>query len=287
MPALFAAILRRAVPESPRFLEAAGRTDEAEAIVRAMEAEAGIRAGHAEDGCESVSSADIAHGYAPLHSTASDHESRIRGKADGSALGRLWNAKHRRATAVLWVIWFGVNFGYYGFVLWTPTLLMGQGFDMVKSFGFTVIMCFAQLPGYFSAAYLIEKLGRKPVLIGYFAGTAVAAWLFGHAGSEAMVLAWGCLLYFFALGAWGCVYSYTPEVYATDVRASGSGWAAAFGRIGAFIAPFVVPAVYAAFGSEAGFAAVFIVLAAAFALVSAVVAAFGRETRGVSLRDAE
>ena len=155
----------------------------------------------------------------------------------------------------------------------------------MKSFGFTVIMCIAQLPGYFSAAILFERLGRKPTLILYFAGTAIAAWLFGHADSETMILVTGCLLYFFALGAWGCVYSYTPEVYPTDVRGSGNGWAAAFGRIGAFIAPFVVPVLYSSFGTEDGFVLVFAVLSAAFAAVAIVILLFGKETKGQSLKD--
>ena len=124
------------------------------------------------------------------------------------------------------------------------------------------------------------------MLIVYFAGTALAAWLFGHAGTEAAVLASGCLLYFFALGAWGCVYSYTPEVYPTDVRGSGNGWAAAFGRIGAFVAPFVVPVVYGAAGAEAGFAVVFAVLAAAFAFVAVIIGLFARETKGLPLTEA-
>ena len=262
VPAFFAAVLRRAVPESPRYLELAGRHDEAEAIVSKMEAQAGVE----------------------VPEETKTALPRPVGKR-GTIFGKLWSRTHIRSTIVLWVIWFGVNFGYYGFVLWTPTLLMGQGFDMVRSFGFTVIMCIAQLPGYFSAAWLIEKLGRKPVLIIYFAGTAVAAWLFGHAATEGSILAAGCLLYFFALGAWGCVYSYTPEVYPTDVRGSGTGWAAAFGRIGAFIAPFVVPVVYAMFGEQTGFTAVFVVLTAAFAIVAIVIAIIGQETKGRSLAE--
>ena len=146
-------------------------------------------------------------------------------------------------------------------------------------------MCLAQLPGYFSAAWLIERIGRKKVLIAYFAGTACAAWLFGHAASEMEILASGCLLYFFALGAWGCVYSYTPEVYPTDVRGSGTGWAACFGRIGAFVAPFIVPLVYASFGEGLGFTVVFIMLASAFAVVALVIALFGTETKGQPLSD--
>ena len=92
-------------------------------------------------------------------------------------------------------------------------------------------------------------------------------------------------MYFFALGAWGCVYSYSPEVYPTEVRGSGTGWAAAFGRIGAFIAPFVVPAVYAAYGEQTGFTAVFAVLAAAFAITALVIAFAARETKGQPLTE--
>jgi putative MFS transporter len=160
---------------------------------------------------------------------------------------------------------------------------MAQGFDMVKSFGFTLLMCVAQLPGYVAAAILIEKLGRKFTLTAFFAGTAATAWLFGHATSEFQILLFGCLLYFFALGAWGCVYSYTPELYPTAIRGSGVGWAAAFGRVGALIAPMILPTLYAFFGAENGYAGVFILLTGVFLLVALVVGIFGRETKGKSL----
>jgi len=262
VPALFAAVLRFKVPESPRYLELNGRREEAERIVSQMEAAAGVESVPDDSPVEKVEK-----------------------KPWYEEFKLLWKKDNLRTTAVLWVIWFGINFGYYGFVLWTPSLLTEQGFDIVKSFGFTVIMCLAQLPGYFSAAYLVERWGRKPTLIVYFFGTAAAAWFFGHSGSETEILVFGCLLYFFALGAWGCVYSYTPEVYPTDVRGSGNGWAAAFGRIGAFIAPFVVPVLYSSFGSENGFMLVFAVLAAAFLAVAIVIAVFGKETKGMSLKD--
>lgn len=186
---------------------------------------------------------------------------------------------------VLWIIWFGINFGYYGFVLWTPTLLMGKGFAMVKSFEFTLIMCLAQLPGYFSAAYLVEKIGRKPVLTVYFLGTAGASWLFGHGQSINEVILFGCLLYFFSLGTWGCVYAYTPEMYPTIARATGVGWASAFGRLGAFVAPFVVPVIYNYYGTSSGYTYVFIMLTAVFAVVAIIVAIFGLETKGRSLEE--
>ena len=263
VPALFAAYLRRAVPESPRYLESIGKEKEADELVSKMEKQAGIKY---------ESEAAITQ--------ANQNVNKIR-----VSLLDLWSKKYINTTVVLWVIWFGINFGYYGFVLWTPTLLMGKGFALVKSFQFTLIMSLAQLPGYFSAGYLVEKLGRKKVLSIYFAGTAVAAWLFGHAGSSNEVLIFGCMLYFFSLGTWGCVYAYTPEVYPTSARASGAGWAAAFGRLGAFVAPLIVPVIYKTYGKQTGYTYVFIMLTAVFAIVAVVVAFLGKETMGKSLEE--
>lgn len=261
-PALFAAYLRKAIPESPRYLESVGRIEEADSLVRKMESQAGITENF------EINQEEDHH----------KHKHRI-------AFLELWSRKYIRSTIVLWVIWFGINFGYYGFVLWTPTFLTQNGFALVKSFEFTFIMCLAQLPGYFSAAWLVERLGRKKVLAIYFLGTAVSAWLFGHADSTAAVLVFGCLLYFFSLGAWGCVYAYTPEVYPTIARASGTGWASAFGRIGAFIAPLIVPVIYARVGQDKGFSYIFIIMAAVFAVVAIVVGVFGKETKGKALEE--
>lgn len=262
LPALFAAYLRKVVPESPRYLESVGKLKEADELVSRMEQQAGLS--------EKFS-----------HSREAGSNSN---KVKVSFL-TLWTKKYIRSTLVLWIIWFGINFGYYGFVLWTPSLLMDRGFALVKSFEFTLIMCLAQLPGYFSAAYLVEKVGRKNVLSIYFAGTAIASWLFGHAGNNNEVLLYGCLLYFFSLGAWGCVYAYTPEVYPTVARASGSGWAAAFGRLGAFTAPLVVPVIYKLYGTEKGYVNIFIMFTMVFAIVAVFVAVFGRETMGKSLEE--
>lgn len=263
IPAFFAAYLRKAVPESPRYLESVGRFKEADELVKVMEKQAGIT---------------------DELKNNNDNNSKKAKKIHVSFL-ELWSKRYIRSTVVLWIIWFGINFGYYGFVLWTPSLLVDKGFALVKSFEFTLIMCLAQLPGYFSAAYLVERLGRKVVLSVYFVGTAIASWLFGHAGSTTEVLIYGCLLYFFSLGAWGCVYAYTPEVYPTAARASGTGWASAFGRVGAFIAPFVVPVIYKSYGIQNGYTYVFIALTAVFAFVALVVAVLGKETMGKSLEE--
>lgn len=262
LPALYAAYIRRGIPESPRYLEQKGQLKQADDIVSTMEQQAGISRGEVP-----VASGDGGAGGRKVH------------------LSELWSKTYIRRTVVLWVLWLGINFGYYGFVLWTPTLLVGKGFSLVKGFEFTLIMCIAQLPGYYSSAYLIERIGRKAVLVIYLAGTAGAAYLFGHGQSENAVLFSGCLLYFFSLGAWGAVYAYTPEVYPTRVRGSGTGWAAAVGRIGAILAPYIVGVLYESQGREKGFNNVFLILTIVFAVVAVVVAAAGIETKGRTLEE--
>lgn len=152
----------------------------------------------------------------------------------------LWTASYSKATLMLWVLWFCVVFSYYGMFLWLPSVVLSKGFDLVKSFEYVFIMTLAQLPGYFSAAWLIEKKGRKFVLISYLTGTAIAAYFFGIAVTAWQLIIAGMLLSFFNLGAWGALYAYTPEQYPSSVRATGSGIAAGVGRIGGILGPLMV-----------------------------------------------
>ncbi len=75
-----------------------------------------------------------------------------------------------------------------------------KGFSLIKSFEYVLIMTLAQLPGYFSVAWLIERIGRKAVLIIYLTGTALSAYFFGNADSAAALMTFGALLSFSTLG---------------------------------------------------------------------------------------
>jgi putative MFS transporter len=141
---------------------------------------------------------------------------------------------------MLWILWFCVVFSYYGMFLWLPSVMVLKGFSLIKSFQYVLIMTLAQLPGYFTAAWFIEKFGRKFVLTTYLVGTALSAYFFGTAESLTLLLASGIFLSFFNLGAWGALYAYTPEQYPTAVRGTGAGMAASFGRIGGILGPLLV-----------------------------------------------
>jgi putative MFS transporter len=260
IPAAYALVIRWGLPESARWLARRGRSAEADAVVRSFEAAAGVT---------EPADLEVRADTAP----AAAESARQR-------LAALWSAEFRVRTACLWLVWFCVNFSYYGAFIWIPSILVSQGYDLVRSFGFTLIITLAQLPGYAVAAWLIEVWGRRLTLSVFLAGSAVSAILFGTAAAEPTVIATGMALSFFNLGAWGALYAVTPEMYPTSLRATGSGWAAGIGRLASIVAPLTVPLLLAAGGAPL----LFVVFAAFFAIAAG--AAWGLlDRRGRALDD--
>ncbi|HJF88146.1 MAG TPA: MFS transporter [Companilactobacillus farciminis] len=156
------------------------------------------------------------------------------------AFGQIWSKDFRRATICLSILWFIIMFTYYGMFLWLPSVLIKRGFSVVHSFKYTLLMSFAQLPGYFLAAYLMGKLSRKKVLAIYLTGTIIGAFMFATAQSEFLVVFSSCILSFFTLGAWGIMIALTPTQYPLEIRGVGIGFTQSIGRIGATIGPYLI-----------------------------------------------
>lgn len=192
----------------------------------------------------------------------------------------IWSKKYARRTLMLWIVWFTVVFSYYGMFLWLPSVMVLKGFSLISSFKYVLIMTLAQLPGYFTAAWLIERAGRKFVLSTYLLGTAASALLFGNAESLTMLLTFGALLSFFNLGAWGALYAYSPEQYPTAIRATGSGMAAAVGRVGGIFGPLLVGSLLA---SGYGFGLIFGIFCGAIIIGVLAVIFLGTETKQLEL----
>ncbi len=255
VPAAYALVVRFGMPESVRFLESKGRYAEAEAIVREYELSA-ARGSSGPDPRDAAPPAEEEQGGADPAATTAQPESGPRSS--------IWAPALRARTAALWIVWFGINLSYYGAFIWLPSLLVAQGFDLVTSFGYTLIITLAQLPGYAVAAWLIEVWGRRATLATFLAGSAVSAGLFGLAETPGTIVAAGMALSFFNLGAWGALYASGPEMYPTALRGAGTGAAASFGRLASIVAPLLVPFLL----DSGGNALVFGVFAASFVVAA-------------------
>ncbi len=256
LPALYAVYLRSSMPESVRYLLKRGKVEQAESIVQAFEVSA------------------------RQESKASESRSNVRNGAQETERPRrgIFAKGLASRTIAIWTTWFMVNFAYYGAFIWIPSILVADGHSLVQSFGFTLIITLAQLPGYAAAAFLIDRWGRRPTLATFLVGSALSAVLFGIATTDAWIIAAGCMLSFFNLGAWGALYALTPEIYPTVLRASGAGAAAGFGRVASIVAPFIVTAILA--GTTKG--VLFVVFALAF-VTAALACIWLPEKKGESL----
>ena len=262
LPAVYVFMIRLHMPESVRYLISRNRISEAQEIVLMLEKKLHVAS-------------------EPFAKELSDVEKGTSTVAEPK-FSSLWSGMFARRTLMLWLAWFGINFSYYGIFMWLPSIVFQQGFTVVKTFEYVLIMTLAQLPGYYCAAWLVDVIGRKYTLSLFLLISGVASYFFGNAATPGELLAWGAAMSFFNLGAWGVLYTYTRELYPTAIRALGSGWAAGFGRIGSMIAPAMVGMMI---GSSMSSSSIFMLFAGVFLAVSLIVVTLGIESRQKSLEE--
>jgi putative MFS transporter len=203
--------IRRYIPESPRYLMVKGKHQEAAEILQLVAKENG----------NDLSGYEIS----PVQVTAR------------AKVSDLWKPALQRVTILLWVIWFFISLGYYGVFTWMPNYFRASGMTLLPVYQNSFILGLAQLPGYFSAAFLVEKLGRRKTLGIYLLASGVFTYLFAAVTTLNWMVAMGVWMSFFTLGAWGALYAYTPEAYPTSLRGTGMGTASGMTRIAGAIAP--------------------------------------------------
>ncbi|AUC97900.1 MFS transporter [Bradyrhizobium sp. SK17] len=254
---------RRSLPESPRWLESRGRETEASAVLDRIEASFAregqvLPAPVAEPALPAVSSGTLLSNFAALLA-----------------------GRQARITTMTWIMWLSITFSYYSFFVWIPGLLVQNGMSITKSFGYSLAMYCAQVPGYFTAAFFNERIGRQATIASYMLLGGVSALGLAFAKSDGEIMTAGLLLSFFMNGTYAGVYAYTAEVFPTAIRTTGAGLASAIGRIGAIAAPILVGYLYPNFG----FAGVFGVTTSVLLIGALTVVLMGVPTRGRSLEE--
>src|SRR5215213_5550601 len=176
LPAFFAYVARRALPESPYWLARRGRLAEAAGVLGGI-------TGHPVD------STSLAVSEEP-----------------SSSPRELLGPRLRATSAIIILVWVALNVSYYGLFIWLPGVLAGEGTITLNPYLLLALVALAQFPGYAASLWLVEAWGRKPTLATFLALGGVSALTFALTNSTAVYIAALFFVGFFNLGAWGAVY---------------------------------------------------------------------------------
>ena len=267
LPLVFAVVAWKLLPESPRWYESQGRTMEAGAVL---------------DDIEARVMADV-HGPLPLPSPGPVRD--VRATPDRPArpgLRAVLSRRYLRRSLMLWVTFGGTFFLFYSVQTFMPTVVHDMGFTLTSSFAFTAVIVAVSIPGKLLESWVVERWGRRPVIVTFTVLAAGAAAAFGFVRGAVPVLILGCLISFFGIGVDPAVKVYTTESYPTEMRAVGTSATEGFGRLlSGVIGPSLVPPLLDA----AGVGSVFLLVAGAAMVAVMAVVFLGSETRGRTLEE--
>ena len=258
--AVFVWFIRRAIPESPRWLEQHGRTEEAARVMDDIEARV-----CAETGRE----------LPPVELVEGETE-----QAAGSWM-EMWRQPYRSRTILLIVFQVLQAVGYYGFASWVPTFLISQGIAVTKSLQYTFLMAIASPLGPLLGRSFADKFERKWQIAWTAFLIAACGLLFARQRSAVGVVLFGVLITLASNWMSFAFHAYQAELYPTRIRARAVGFVYSWSRFSAIVTSFVIAFIL----RSSGTAGVFLFIAGSMLMVSVLIGGFGPRTSRRRLED--
>jgi len=217
--------LRKNLPESPRWLEQQGRTEEAEALMARIESESA--------------------GGAPLPPVVVPPQ-----LPQVAASDMLKPPLLQRLIVGSWVL-ITINTLIFGFVIFLPQFFLRQGLTIANSLAYTLVLSVASLVGCAVGAYLSDAIGRRWSIIGASLVTIVTGYIYARfdaSADPAIVLCVGFVLIVAIYVQTAILFGvYTPELFPTEIRLRANGICNTLGRGATVVSPFMVGALMASY----------------------------------------
>ncbi|NPT42203.1 MFS transporter [Paraburkholderia sp. 1N] len=250
-------VIRRRIPESPRWLAAHGEPEKAERIVAELERRAERETGLPLPVPEATSGEVVETGQ----------------------LREIFSRAFLSRTVMLSIFHVFQTIGLYGFSNWVPSFLIKQGFEVTTSLAYTLGITLVMPCGPLIALLYGDRFERKWQIVASSILVAGAGLLFAEARNPVFIVTTGALV---TLGATTMSYNfhaYQSELYPTRIRARAIGFVYSWSRLSGIFSGFLVS--YAL--NRAGVSGALLLIAASMGMVALSIAVLGPSTKGRSL----